>query len=64
MLVIDWSEDRHWERWLVRVRLGDAQWRIVNPIDPTFWRHIWTMWKGRRLWAACWWIRHAVRREG
>ena len=61
-VAIDASRNRHFDRWLVRVRLGCRWFAIVNLADPRFWQHIWVMWEGRRLWAFWFWVRHICRR--
>jgi len=35
-------------------------WFVANPLNPGFWHHIWTMWKGKRLWAIRWYFRHPL----
>jgi hypothetical protein len=64
MIVIEWRESRKYERWLLRVLVADCWFEVVNPLDPRFWRHIWIMWRGRRVWALSHWMRHLVRRVG
>ena len=27
-------------------------------LSPSLWRHIWIMWRGKRLWAAWWYLTH------
>lgn len=58
------DDPRHYPGWMSLWRVRGTTWRVANLLDPRCWAHIWTMWRGKRLWATRWYIRHAVIREG
>ena len=51
---------RKFEPWLSAWEAGGSIYTVANPLHPTFWKHIWIMWEGRRLWAVWFWLRHPV----
>lgn len=36
--------------------------QVHHLTSTALWRHVWTMWRGRRLWAAWWYLTHRTTR--
>lgn len=47
---------------MIRVRIGSSWFVVYTFAHWMFWCDWWVGWKGRRLWAIRWFLRHGVQR--